>query len=51
MSTKYPIILAHGIAAKQLKVLNAFGKIGEELEDGGSRSLVTMRVQRNAMRS
>ena len=35
VSTKYPIILAHGIAAKQLKVLNAFGRIGEELEDGG----------------
>ena len=35
MSTKYPIILAHGIAAKQLRVLNAFGRIGEELEEEG----------------
>lgn len=35
MSTKYPIILAHGIAAKQLRVLNAFGKIGHRLEDAG----------------
>ena len=35
MSTKYPIILAHGIAAKQLRVLNAFGKIGHELEKEG----------------
>lgn len=35
MPTKYPIILAHGIAAKQLKVLNAFGKIGHELEKEG----------------
>lgn len=35
MSTKYPIILAHGIAAKQLRVLNAFGRIGEELEAEG----------------
>ena len=35
MSTKYPIILAHGIAAKQLRVLNAFGRIGNELEAEG----------------
>ena len=35
MPSKYPIILAHGIAAKQLKVLNAFGKIGSELEKEG----------------
>ena len=35
MSTKYPIILAHGIAAKQLRIINAFGKIGEELEKEG----------------
>ena len=35
MSTKYPIILAHGIAAKQLRVMNAFGRIGNELEAEG----------------
>ncbi len=35
MATKYPIILAHGIAAKQLRVLNAFGKIGHKLEEAG----------------
>jgi triacylglycerol lipase len=35
VSTKYPIILAHGIAAKQLRVLNAFGRIGNELEAEG----------------
>ena len=35
MSSKYPIILVHGIAAKQLKILNAFGKIGHELEKEG----------------
>lgn len=31
MPTKYPIVLAHGIAAKQLHILNAFGRIGDEL--------------------
>lgn len=35
MPSKYPIILAHGIAAKQLRILNAFGKIGQELEKEG----------------
>ena len=35
MSTKYPIILAHGIAAKQVKIMNAFGRIGDELEAAG----------------
>ena len=35
MSSKYPIILVHGIAAKQLRILNAFGKIGEELKKEG----------------
>ena len=35
MATKYPIILVHGIAAKQLRILNAFGKIGFELENEG----------------
>ena len=35
MSSKYPIILVHGIAAKQLRILNAFGQIGEELKKEG----------------
>ncbi len=35
MSCKYPIILVHGIAMKQLRVLNAFGKIGHRLEEDG----------------
>lgn len=35
MATKYPIVLAHGIAAKQLKVLNAFGKIGHKMTEVG----------------
>lgn len=40
MSSKYPIILVHGIAAKQLRILNAFGKIGEELEKEGYKVYV-----------
>lgn len=35
MATKYPIILVHGIIAKQLRILNAFGQIGQELEKAG----------------
>lgn len=35
MATKYPIILAHGIVAKQLRIMNAFGRIGKELEAAG----------------
>ncbi len=35
MATKYPIILAHGIAAKQLRIMNAFGRIGKKLEEAG----------------
>lgn len=35
MATKYPIILVHGIAAKQLRVFNAFGRISHRLEDEG----------------
>lgn len=35
MSSKYPIILVHGILAKQMRILNAFGKIGDELEKEG----------------
>ena len=40
MSSKYPIILVHGIAAKQLRILNAFGKIGDELEKEGYKVYV-----------
>ena len=40
MSTKYPIILAHGIAAKQLRIMNAFGRIGVELEKAGYRVFI-----------
>lgn len=40
MASKYPIILAHGIAAKQLRILNAFGKIGYELEKEGYKVFV-----------
>lgn len=36
MATKYPIILVHGIAAKQSWVMNAFGKIGDVLKDDGN---------------
>lgn len=35
MSTKYPIVLVHGIAAKQMKLLNAFGQIGDEIKNDG----------------
>lgn len=40
MATKYPIVLAHGIAAKQLRIMNAFGKIGVELEKEGYKVFV-----------
>ena len=35
MATKYPIILTHGIAAKEVRVMNAFGNIGNELKKAG----------------
>ena len=35
MSCKYPVVLVHGIAAKQLRILNAFGKIGDVLAAEG----------------
>ena len=35
MATKYPIVLVHGIAAKQAKIMNAFGRIGDELAKAG----------------
>ena len=40
MPCKYPIVLVHGIAAKQLKILNAFGKIGDKLKESGERVFV-----------
>ncbi len=40
MVSKYPIILAHGIAAKQLRVLRAFGKIEKVLDAEGHRVYV-----------
>lgn len=40
MSTLYPIVLAHGIAAKQLKIMNAFGRICTELESAGYQVFV-----------
>ena len=35
MATKYPVILVHGIAMKNLKVIKAFGKIEKMLHDAG----------------
>ena len=35
MSCRYPIILVHGIAIKQSKVIKAFGKIEQVLDDAG----------------
>ena len=35
MATKYPIILVHGVAAKQVRIMNAFGRIGDELSAAG----------------
>lgn len=32
---RYPIILVHGIILKQMRMLNAFGQIGEELKKDG----------------
>lgn len=40
MSCKYPIVLAHGIAAKQLRIMNAFGRIERELGEAGYRVFV-----------
>ena len=37
---KYPIILVHGIANKQTRLLNAFGQIGTMLEKDGNRVYV-----------
>lgn len=35
MATKYPIVMVHGIAAKQGRRMNAFGKIGKKLTEAG----------------
>ena len=35
LTTKYPIILVHGIVIKQIAMINAFGRIGEELTYDG----------------
>ena len=35
MSCRYPVVLVHGIAMKQLRIINAFGKIGHKLEEEG----------------
>ena len=35
MATKYPIVMAHGIVAKQRPLFNAFGKIGKKLSVAG----------------
>ena len=40
MPCKYPVILVHGIAAKQLSVFNAFGRIGPKLTDAGERVFI-----------
>ena len=40
MQSKYPIVLVHGIAAKQLKVINAFGQIGSQLEKEGYKVFI-----------
>lgn len=37
---RYPIVLVHGIAMKQIGILNAFGQIGEELKKDGHRVYV-----------
>lgn len=41
MATKYPIVLVHGIAAKQLPFFNAFGNIDKELKKEGYRVYVS----------
>ena len=35
LATKYPMILVHGVAAKQWRIINAFGRIGHKLADAG----------------
>ena len=33
--TKYPIILVHGIAIREMKLIKAFGKIERKLKEAG----------------
>lgn len=40
MPSKYPIVLVHGIAAKQLRIINAFGQIGKELQKEGYKVFI-----------
>lgn len=35
MKCKYPVVLVHGIALKQVGALSAFGRIGHKLEESG----------------
>ena len=35
MATKYPIILAHGMAVREGRIWKAFGRIGKKLRDAG----------------
>lgn len=53
MACKYPIILVHGIAAKQLRIMNAFGNIEKRLRDSGENVYTAMtdgfgRIETNA---
>ena len=41
MATKYPIVLVHGVAAKQLPFFNAFGRIDVELKKAGYKVFVS----------
>ena len=40
MACKYPVILVHGIASKELRITNAFGRIGHKLRDAGERVFI-----------
>ena len=40
MICKYPIILVHGIALKQVFFMNAFGKIARRLSDAGNKVFI-----------
>ena len=40
LATKYPIVLVHGIVIKQMKIINAFGQIGNQLLAEGYPSFV-----------
>ena len=40
MQCKYPVVLVHGLAMKQLRIMNAFGKIGNKLEEDGNKVFV-----------